>query len=775
MISKVGYILQHFPAPSETFVINEIIAVQSLGIEVYTVLMFPAQPCQQELVAAVHREPYDLSQLDRHQLAQRSPFLLRSKQLVETHRLSPWFAEFAACVADFAIANNLEHLHAHFAADSALVAMLVSELTDIPFSFTAHAYDLFIDNPGEPGETQDLRLNTLVQRASQVIAISQFNKRFLLDKTKEEFAPKINVIHCGIDTERFIPQEVRQAASARFLSVGRFVEKKGHQFLVRAFEKVLGAAPQSRLCLVGDGPLKPEIMDLCGELGILDQVEFLGSVSSETVQEQVGRADVFVLHSVTAGNADMEGIPVSLMEASASGLPVISTWHAGIPELVIDGSTGFLNNERDIDGLASSMIRLATEPALRNEMGKAGRILVAKQFNQQVEATKLKMAFQTAASDYLVKKVRTLPFISVIVPVFNGETTLGMCLDSLEKLDYPKDNLEIIIVDNGSTDSSVSIANRYDVTVLHEPILKSSYAARNVGIRAAKGELIAFTDADCIVTPGWLKLLAAHWADDSIGCFAGEIEAYKPEDLIEKFSDRAGILRQNGTLSCPYLPYTQTANSAYRKTVFDQVGLFDPEMTSGGDADISWRMQKQLGLKIKFIPEALVYHKHRTSLEGLYSQFKKYEHGKLSWGKAFPDYPLPPVAERRATLVGCIEHLNRSIYPGINAFCKAEIDLTSFLTPVFQLLMALGTYRARLEEGQSHAELISKPETSAGATVTERVATLERDLADANEKINSLQSQLVSSNRRVEDLLSSLSWKITAPLRKLFDLFFSGK
>lgn len=288
-----------------------------------------------------------------------------------------------------------------------------------------------------------------------------------------------------------------------------------------------------------------------------------------------------------------------------------------------------------------------------------------------------------------------LPYITIVIPVFNGEETIDLCLASVTSLDYPDSSYGIILVDNGSTDATLEIAQKYNITVLHEPDIKSSYAARNKGILAAKGELIAFTDADCIVTPGWLKHLVQHWDDPTIGCFAGEIEAYQPETLVEKFSDRAGILRQAGTLSCPYLPYTQTANSAYRKEVFDKVGLFVPEMTSGGDADISWRMQKQLGLKIKFIPEALIYHKHRNSIGGLYRQYRKYEQGKLMWKEQYPDYELPSVKQREKEFRSAFQAALKSLPKNLKRYSANICDVVDLASPFLNLIMKYGTYKAR--------------------------------------------------------------------------------
>src|SRR3990167_7072343 len=292
----------------------------------------------------------------------------------------------------------------------------------------------------------------------------------------------------------------------------------------------------------------------------------------------------------------------------------------------------------------------------------------------------------------------SLPSISIIIPIYNAEPTLSMCLKSIQELNYPKDKLETIIVDNGSNDGSVEIAKYFDVTVLHETSIKSSYSARSRGVKEAKGELIAFTDSDCIASPDWLNNLVKEWNDESIGCFAGEILSYNPETLVEIFSDRTGILRQKGTLSCSYLPYTQTANSAYRREVFDKVGLFNPKLISGGDADLSWKMQKQTGLKIKFIPEAIVYHKHRSNIMGLYKQFKKYEQGKLLWLQYYPDYELPSVQQRKSELLHDIKILITTFPSNLKKYLNNQIDSVALASPIFRVVISLGTYKGRLSK-----------------------------------------------------------------------------
>lgn len=289
-----------------------------------------------------------------------------------------------------------------------------------------------------------------------------------------------------------------------------------------------------------------------------------------------------------------------------------------------------------------------------------------------------------------------LPYVSVIIPVYNGRLTLSECLESVKNLDYPNDRLEVIVVDNGSKDGSDKIAEKYGAKVLYETSIQSPGAARNKGIIEAKGELIAFTDSDCVVTMSWLKHLVKYWDDNQMGCFAGKIEAYTPSTIVEKYSKHVGMLNQEWTLHHQYLPYTQTANSAYRKYVFDQIGLFNTEMIAGEDGDLAWRMQRKLNLRIKYIPEALVYHKHRSTIRGLYKQFKGYEMGTLIWKKYYPDYPLPSVGQRYLLL-------QRSIITAIRGFplvfkkvLMGQVDASELCFPFLNIITNLGKFRGRL-------------------------------------------------------------------------------
>jgi colanic acid/amylovoran biosynthesis glycosyltransferase len=165
------------------------------------------------------------------------------------------------------------------------------------------------------------------------------------------------------------------------LTVGRLVEKKGLEYAVRAVALARRTCPNLRYEIIGDGPLRPALGELVDKLNLAPIVSLLGAADCDFVRRKMAATDLFMLPSVTANDGDQEGIPVSLMEAQACGLPVLSTRHSGIPELVADGESGFLVAERDVEALASRLTYLIEHPESWPRMGRAGRTIVESRFN----------------------------------------------------------------------------------------------------------------------------------------------------------------------------------------------------------------------------------------------------------------------------------------------------------------------------------------------------------------------------------------------------------
>jgi glycosyltransferase involved in cell wall biosynthesis len=170
------------------------------------------------------------------------------------------------------------------------------------------------------------------------------------------------------------------SAAPVLLAVGRFVDKKCPDLTIAAFAAAARRHPEARLRMIGDGPLLEPCRALAKRLGVEAQVSFLGPQPPDVVRQQMQHARAFVQHSAEAPTGDSEGLPVSILEASASGLPIISTRHAGIPEVVLENETGVLVDERDIVEMTAAMVRLIEDPALAGRMGEKGRARVAAEF-----------------------------------------------------------------------------------------------------------------------------------------------------------------------------------------------------------------------------------------------------------------------------------------------------------------------------------------------------------------------------------------------------------
>ncbi len=223
-----------------------------------------------------------------------------------------------------------------------------------------------------------------------------------------------------------------------------------------------------------------------------------------------------------------------------------------------------------------------------------------------------------------------LPRVSLVIPIYNGEKDLPSLINCLLAQTYPKQQLEYLLVDNNSSDRTLSILQKtvekfpFLFRLERENQIQSSYAARNKGIRAATGEIIAFTDADCRPQPNWLEMLVAPFINPDVAIAVGEIVSLPGKNLLEQFAARQQTLSQKYTLAHKFCPYGQTANLAIRRQALQKVGLFRPYLDSGGDADICWRIQQEKIGRLQFVPEAIVQHHHRRTLPQLASQWRRY-------------------------------------------------------------------------------------------------------------------------------------------------------
>ena len=262
------------------------------------------------------------------------------------------------------------------------------------------------------------------------------------------------------------------------------------------------------------------------------------------------------------------------------------------------------------------------------------------------------------------------PSVSIVVPVYNGERTIAMCLDALVNQAMSDDRYEIIVVDNKSTDATCEIVRRYDVTLLHEVEIQTSYAARNRGIAAAGGEIIGFTDADCVAHPEWLSELIKPFSDPAVGGVGGRVLDSEPENEVERFIRSTGLFSgyQDETI---FLPILLTNCVAYRKEILEALCGFNYRLFTGADIDLSWRMQLETGARVAYAPEAIVYHMHRSTLSGMARQFRRYGYGEIFLDAMYhkqPDYQRTPgrqyrrmLSQTRALIIYSASYVYRSI------------------------------------------------------------------------------------------------------------------
>jgi mycofactocin glycosyltransferase len=237
------------------------------------------------------------------------------------------------------------------------------------------------------------------------------------------------------------------------------------------------------------------------------------------------------------------------------------------------------------------------------------------------------------------------PPVSVVVPALDAEATIGACVESLLALDYPEDLLELVVVDNGSRDATCRIVAGYGrrVRLLHEPV-RGPAAARNAGIHRSKGEVVAFTDSDCVVDPRWLRELVVALAEPEVGIAGGPIRALPPARPAELYGERIHDHRRSILVWRP--PYVITMNWASPRAVLERVGFFDPQLLRCEDVDLSYRIGSA-GYRLVFAPAALVYHRNERSLAGLFREGA--QHG----------FYAVPVLRRHADLVAAARSAGR--------------------------------------------------------------------------------------------------------------------
>jgi glycosyltransferase involved in cell wall biosynthesis len=281
---------------------------------------------------------------------------------------------------------GVEHVHAHFANQTADCAAIVSGVAGIPFSFTAHAYDIYSTAP----RMRNTTLGWKVRHAARAFAVSEFAVARLRAFLPAAEQARVQTAHVGIPLQLFRPEPAPpHDGPLRLLCVARFFEKKGLDTLVAACAVLRERGVAFRCTLHGDGPMRDALVSQIAALRLGDLVHLGGPIPQEEVARAMQASHVFVMPCRQDRTGDMDGIPTVFMEAMATGRPVISTPISGIPELVRDGDTGLLVPPDDPAALADAIARLASDDALRLRLAQRGRALVERQHDQRRNARRL--------------------------------------------------------------------------------------------------------------------------------------------------------------------------------------------------------------------------------------------------------------------------------------------------------------------------------------------------------------------------------------------------
>jgi glycosyltransferase involved in cell wall biosynthesis len=391
---KVAYVMSRFPKLTETFVLEEMLAVRRRDVEV------DIWPLLRERGDLVHLEAVSLAK-EANYLPFFSLAILRSNVWMLRHRGRAWASALAAVVRgcwgslNFLVgaigifpkvvhaARQMEeaavtHVHCHFANHPAVAGLVIRRLTGIPFSFVAHGSDLHVDRH---------MLCAKLAEADFTVAVAEFNRQVMLQECPAADPEKVVVIHCGVDTSMFRPSHrSRSDGTLRIICVGTLHAVKGQAHLIDACAILRSQGHKITCRLVGGGPDHAELSALVQERQLSRVVELVGPRRRDDILRLLGEADVLVAPSVPTSGGKREGIPVVLMEAMSCGLAVVASDLSGIPELVEDGETGLLVPFGDALALSKALARLADEPVLRAKLGEAARLRILDSFDVDANA-----------------------------------------------------------------------------------------------------------------------------------------------------------------------------------------------------------------------------------------------------------------------------------------------------------------------------------------------------------------------------------------------------
>jgi colanic acid/amylovoran biosynthesis glycosyltransferase len=394
---KVGYVLKRYPRYSETFVVNEILAHEAAGLEVEIFALRPTSDTHfQDIISRV-RAP--VTYLPSGGIKAVDFWTALEEAAIWSPKLWTTLGQAAgedardvyqaALLAREAQVRGVTHLHAHFASVSTTVARLAARFAGMPYTFTAHAKDIFHESVCP----EDLRRK--LKDAARVVTVSGFNLQYLRENYSPE-AQRTHRVYNGMDLQRFT-YKAPLHRPPRIVAVGRLVEKKGFADLIEACD-ILAASGRLFSCqIVGEGELEADLRARIERSGLAGRVSLIGPRPQGEIVGLICEAAAFVAPCVVGGDGNRDGLPTVLLEAMALGTPCVSTDVTGIPEVLRDEQTGLMVSQRDPASLAEAIERLIGDSALRVRLAKQARRLIEADFDIHRNAARLRELFAQSA------------------------------------------------------------------------------------------------------------------------------------------------------------------------------------------------------------------------------------------------------------------------------------------------------------------------------------------------------------------------------------------
>lgn len=402
---RIGYVAKVFPRLSETFVLHEAREMERQGVTVTMFSLHAGAVVPHEALGGLRApvvqvdtlpEPDENTWRDaRREMARHLQPSYEGKDLEE--RILPRrYVRLACQLAEAARAAGVQGFHAHFASRATHVAMLAAILLDVPYTFTAHAKDIY------HAEVDQDVLRVKLARTARCVTVTDFNLRHLrtVGAGLPDLETRLVRLYNGVHLEKFQARADAIRVPTRILGVGRLVEKKGFDVLVQACGLLAERGVPFECVLVGGGEQEEALRTQVAALGLSERVHFRGSQAVEAVAAEMQQAQVMVLPCVVGSDGNVDALPTVLLEAMGCKLPVVSTTVSGIPEIVVDRETGYLVPPNDPVALADALARSLADPAHAARLGVAGRARAEQLFDIHRNVAQLRewlVAAQAAA------------------------------------------------------------------------------------------------------------------------------------------------------------------------------------------------------------------------------------------------------------------------------------------------------------------------------------------------------------------------------------------